>query len=614
MAQAQLQEELIPAGGIADFVMSDAEIAALESEEATEQFGDSGIARFEPIAKRMASYGRYGDDQVIHAETGELLVPRALIEGNPELKESIFSHLREMGIEDPDRYVVGSSANSINPDTGMPEFFFKSIRRAVSKVAKGVSKAVSKVGKVLKKVAPVVLPIVLTPILGPVYAGAVGSGIGSLLNGGSLKDAVKAAALGGVTGAVFAGATGKGSFFDNIKAATADAGGRFSQLGSAIGKSASTGSFDPLMQSYQPTGSQIADDIAAGRADAGVSEAQELAKTRGTTTADVQAQAAKITGPSMDPNVARIDDPFFQDAAGNFDMNKYNQYLGETGRTQTLNTLPDGTRVVASDVPRSVTGGIDLDAANVQQNLMGTTSTGVTPPPPPAAPTETSFFDTLSEYGTKAKNLYGEYISPSRNALTDPQKLAEAQKLVDASKGQLSFDKAVDMVAANAPGMISSYAPLAAIGAAGAAAGGFFDAAPQEDPNLVDRRTGADLLAENENQYMVGGRTPQYATGPTTVSTRYGGLGAFAPRFFMNPFMRPQMFAAAGGEVYPRRNGGIMPNEGIPDQDSVRALLMPGEFVMTKDAVRGLGGGNLNQGINNMYSMMRNLETQGRVA
>ena len=74
------------------------------------------------------------------------------------------------------------------------------------------------------------------------------------------------------------------------------------------------------------------------------------------------------------------------------------------------------------------------------------------------------------------------------------------------------------------------------------------------------------------------------------------------------------MFAAAGGEVYPRRNGGIMPNEGIPNQDSVRALLMPGEFVMTKDAVRGLGNGSMNQGINNMYSMMRNLEAKGRAA
>ena len=204
MPQAQLQEEQIPTGGIADFVMSDDEIAALEAEEAREAFGDSGIARFESIARRMASYGRYGDDTVAHVQKGELVVPRALIDQSPQLKASIFNHLRELGIEDPERYVVGSMENSINPETGMPEFFFKRLRRNVSNIVKGVKGAISNVGKILKKVAPVVLPIVLTPILGPIYAGAIGSGIGSLLNGGSLKDAVKAAAVGGVTGAVYA--------------------------------------------------------------------------------------------------------------------------------------------------------------------------------------------------------------------------------------------------------------------------------------------------------------------------------------------------------------------------------------------------------------------------
>jgi len=589
MAQAQLKEELIPSGGIADFVMSDAEIAALESEEVRDQFGDSGIARFEPIAKRMASYGRYGDDQVVHAETGELLVPRALIEQSPELKESIFNHLREMGVEDPDRYVVGSNANSINPDTGLPEFFFKSIRRAVSKVAKGVSKAVSKVGKILKKVAPIVLPVVLTPFLGPVYAGAVGSGIGSLLNGGSIKDAVKAAALGGVTGAVFAGATGKGSFFDNIKAATADAGGRFSQLGSAIGKSASTGSFDPLMQGYQAPVS--AETMATGEA---LTPAESVSQATDVSSAtDVRGRldyANQAVTPPEGANVVTIDQ------AGNVVSSPASQYPVSPSTNPNISA-------------------VDLDAANIQQNLLGTTSTGVTPPPPPAAPTETSFFDTLSEYGTKAKNLYGEYISPSRGMENIPTLEAEMARIQAANPtmAAANIQKAAEAsIASQTPGMIRSYAPLAAVGAAGAAAGGFFDAAPQEDPNLVDRRTGADLLAENENQYMVGGRTPQYATGPTTVSTRYGGLGTFSPRFFMNPFMRPQMFAAAGGEVYPRRNGGIMPNEGVPGKDSVRALLMPGEFVMTTDAVKGLGNGSMNQGINNMYSMMRNLESRGR--
>ena len=47
-----------------------------------------------------------------HVETGEIVVPKALIEQD-KVKESIFGHLREMGIEDPERYVVGSSENSL---------------------------------------------------------------------------------------------------------------------------------------------------------------------------------------------------------------------------------------------------------------------------------------------------------------------------------------------------------------------------------------------------------------------------------------------------------------------------------------------------------------------
>ncbi len=67
---------------------------------------------------------------------------------------------------------------------------------------------------------------------------------------------------------------------------------------------------------------------------------------------------------------------------------------------------------------------------------------------------------------------------------------------------------------------------------------------------------------------------------------------------------------ADGGEVdyYPRRNGGIMPNEGSGTEDDVPAMLTAGEFVMTRDAVKGAGNGNLNSGINRMYGMMDQLE------
>ena len=46
-------------------------------------------------------------------------------------------------------------------------------------------------------------------------------------------------------------------------------------------------------------------------------------------------------------------------------------------------------------------------------------------------------------------------------------------------------------------------------------------------------------------------------------------------------------------DVYPRRTGGIDPTEGSGTKDDVPALLMAGEFVMTRDAVKGAGGGSL---------------------
>ena len=70
------------------------------------------------------------------------------------------------------------------------------------------------------------------------------------------------------------------------------------------------------------------------------------------------------------------------------------------------------------------------------------------------------------------------------------------------------------------------------------------------------------------------------------------------------------MRAAEGGDVnyFPRRTGGIGPGVGSGTKDDVPALLMDGEFVMTRDAVKGAGGGDINKGINKMYQMMNDFE------
>jgi len=115
------------------------------------------------------------------------------------------------------------------------------------------------------------------------------------------------------------------------------------------------------------------------------------------------------------------------------------------------------------------------------------------------------------------------------------------------------------------------------------------------------------------NQYRLG--TEALFPGVTPAAERQTRVATRPTSYGYSQYLRqqyPELFAAEGGGVFPRRTGGIMPDEGIPDKDSVKALLMPGEFIFTTDAVRGAGNGNLRQGINNMYSVMRNLEARGR--
>jgi hypothetical protein len=67
----------------------------------------------------------------------------------------------------------------------------------------------------------------------------------------------------------------------------------------------------------------------------------------------------------------------------------------------------------------------------------------------------------------------------------------------------------------------------------------------------------------------------------------------------------PQQISKPG---FPRRDGAIMPYEGGGRVDDVPAMLTAGEFVLTKDAVKGLGNGNQSLGIQRAYDMMGDLE------
>lgn len=80
-----------------------------------------------------------------------------------------------------------------------------------------------------------------------------------------------------------------------------------------------------------------------------------------------------------------------------------------------------------------------------------------------------------------------------------------------------------------------------------------------------------------------------------------------------SPYFQPTALAADGGIMnisdFPRRNGDIN-GPGTGTSDDIPAMLSDGEFVFTAQAVRGAGKGNREDGMKNMYQMMRQFEAR----
>ena len=82
--------------------------------------------------KGLAGLGRFEDDTLAHVATGEMIVPPQSI--TPRTRSMIESDMMNMGMN-PNQYVVGGE-NSINPNTGMPEFFLKKLVKKLGKAVK----------------------------------------------------------------------------------------------------------------------------------------------------------------------------------------------------------------------------------------------------------------------------------------------------------------------------------------------------------------------------------------------------------------------------------------------------------------------------------------------
>ena len=133
--------------------------------------------------------------------------------------------------------------------------------------------------------------------------------------------------------------------------------------------------------------------------------------------------------------------------------------------------------------------------------------------------------------------------------------------------------------------------------------------AGQDEGNLLFK-----LLNTNLGEGLAAGLVAQLLAGededegPGRGSYEQRPYGAGGPGGQLGGMRFADGGLADAPDFYPRRNGGIDPSEGSGTKDDVPALLMAGEFVMTRDAVKGAGGGSLKKGIDNMYTMMDNFE------
>jgi hypothetical protein len=516
-------------------------------------FAAGGIAQLNPIASGIAQMGRNGDTMLAHITPAEMRM------------------LRRRG-----------GAGTINPATGLPEFFLKSVVKAITKPFKSVGKAISgafkSISSAVKKfvsssVGRMVSTIALGFFLGPAAASFLGAGAGtalatgisgfvgsfgsSILAGDNLKTALKNGAVAGVTAGVAAGVsgaplTGGTPEYGSVSEALS---GQFTKAKEGIGSFFSGASPDaagPVPTAQEIAAQQVAPPGAAGVADVGY----------------------------VPPGAEGMG------AAGGYQV-----------------PTPDGLGA-AGGYQVSTPGG------------MGAAGT--------AGPGSQSMFD-------QAKGFYSDYLSPSRNVLSSEEIAAKAGRMVAEQPG-LSYSDAIKLVQSEQPGMLSRYGPMAAVGLGAAYLGGAFSPEPPEDLNIAPKQTGFDLLRQQPDIYgtQPGGaqttygsvtsnpydprfRTAQYQFGSPLQNYQYGIASLSPRRYPAVGFAKGGIAGLArfrdGGKVqnYPRRNGQIS-GPGTETSDSIPAMLSDGEFVMTARAVRGAGNGSRREGAKRMYQMMHKLE------
>ena len=646
---------IIPDGGLATFLTA-TEGRWAQDNPWLDEYDDigptQGIGSVKNVADKIAEFGRNEDTYIVHAAHGETVVPMEVLNADPRLKARLFGQMKDMGIE-PERYIVGSELNSINPVTGQPEFFIKKL----------ASKVWSTVKKVFRTAAQIVLPIV-GGMFGPIGA-MVGGYAGNLIAGGNSTTAWKAAKIAGITQGIMqagsaalqaAGAAGQqaaatGQTLTTGQKLAAGIKGGVSSIGQGLGLASGpnyfqqfSGGIGGFLKPVQGGGFNLptlGKKISAGSAAAGkyqaalnpykntllqpvptpptINDLQEVdvlgtrrpplpgtATPGGAATSNVASQMAQRESYIRNIAESGVQGAGPNPAYANELAKKINSPIRFTAKGTEYSIRPYGEAMPAP----SATANVAAQVAPPAGPPAGAPVPPAGPPVPPAvdpnkaafdamqAKKSATFFDRLKgpdqQWFGGDKDLLGnmkDMILGGRDLATTRADINKAAQYLSTRDG-IPIGQAEAIIKADlTPGLLQKWGP------AGMVVLGLVSTEDPDQPEIPQITTGFDVYDSN----IHGIQQPNF-----------GGYGAsFAPAQGQGSMagQAPALVAGGGGMYadFPRRDGPIY-GPGTETSDDIPAMLSDGEFVMTSRAVRGAGGGDRERGMQRMYNIMNAFE------
>lgn len=533
--------------------------------------GIVGLPQLTPVARELASMGRNGDTMLAHITPQEATM------------------LRRMG-----------GSGSINPYTGLPEFFLKGLFKGISRGIKSIGRSLKKFAK--STVGRIVISVALGAFLGPAAAGfmgvssaagvaAVSGAIGgfgsSILAGDGLKNALRNGLTGAVVAGGMAGITGGSAAFQARP-----------ELQAAYQQQGFLGTVRQTAQNYfgspVDTARQIygTDSAQASQAQGAVPTAQELVQPPVPTAETIPVSPTTPTATQL---------PATQLPPPGSEYQVYSQGVGAAPTPAEIAMQNAQAQVSPPAAPQAGTTptarGWRLGPSSFDLGQGLPPAPGYQPAPGQLPPYQMSEFDlgqglpSAPGYqpaaGTSqlAEKGFGEkvydFLSPSaREAAANQEAVNAYQRVLSETGNKALAEKAYTSAL---PGFGTKYGGIMLAGLP-------FLGSAFKTPS-TGGMSQKELDARNQGIVSaLRGSNPEY-------------FGSFVPQYYTAADGSDQ----GGVRNFPRKNGHIS-GPGGPRDDKVPAMLSDGEFVFTAKAVRNMGGGSRRKGAAKMYKLMKMLE------